>query len=72
MELTYHSTTHTAQKYFMETEANSMDFITMMRINMEGRNHDDILNMDQMPILYSYHSNKMLDITLLPKKQLWL
>ena len=34
----------------------------MMQERAVDRNRDDILNMDQTPIVYSYHSNKTLDI----------
>jgi hypothetical protein len=34
----------------------------MMRQKLVGCNLDDILNMDQTPIPFSYHSSKMLDI----------
>jgi hypothetical protein len=53
--------THTAQKHFWETEESSRDFILMMQERTVDRNRDDILNMDQTPIAYSYHSNKTLD-----------
>ena len=33
----------------------------MMQERTVDRNRDDILNMDQTPITYSYHSNKTLD-----------
>jgi hypothetical protein len=53
---------HTEQKHFIETEANVKDFISVMKMKLMGRNLDDVLNMDQMPIPFSYHSNKMLDL----------
>ena len=59
--LTQRMATHTAQKHFRETEDSSRDFIAMMRERTIDRNRDDILNMDQTPISYSYHSNKTLD-----------
>ena len=59
--LTQHMATHTAQKHFRETKESSRDFIAMMRERTIDRNRDDILNMDQTPTLYSYHSNKTLD-----------
>jgi hypothetical protein len=37
----------------METKADIKDFIAMMKVEMQGRNIDDVLNMDQMPIPYS-------------------
>ena len=33
-----------------------------MRDKIDGRNPDDIINMDQTPVTFSYHSNEMLDI----------
>ena len=59
--LTQRVATHTAQKHFRETEESSRDFIAMMQERTIDRNRDDILNMDQTPISYSYHSNKTLD-----------
>jgi len=54
--------THMAQKYFSEMEAGVKDIITMMKEKVPGRNPDDVLNMDQTPIPYSYNSNNTLDI----------
>ena len=34
----------------------------MMKAKMGGRNLDDILNMDQTPIPYSYHASKTLEL----------
>jgi hypothetical protein len=45
--LAYSCATHTAQKHFMETEADAKDFIAVMKSKLEGRNLDNILNMDQ-------------------------
>jgi hypothetical protein len=33
-----------------------------MKVKLEGRNLDDILNVEQTPIMLLYHSNKMLDL----------
>ena len=60
--LTHRSATHTVQKHFMEMEATTKDFIAMAKVKIRERNLDDILNMDQMPIPYSFHSNKTLDM----------
>ena len=60
--LTQRQATHTAQKHFSETEADARDFIAMMKEKMAGRNPNDVLNMDQTPIPFSYHSNKTLNI----------
>ena len=54
--------THTAQKHYTETEDDAKDFIAMMKTKVQGRNQDDILNMDQTPIPYSYHASKTLDV----------
>jgi hypothetical protein len=43
-------------------DAGSKDFITMMKEKVAGRNHDGILNMDQVPIPHSCDANKMLDV----------
>jgi len=53
---------HTAQKHFAVTQDDAKDFIAMMRMKLQGRDPNDILNMDQMNIPYSYHSNKMLKV----------
>ena len=34
----------------------------MVRLKLVGRNLDDVLNMDQTPIPFSYHSGKTLDV----------
>ena len=52
--------THTTQRHFAEMEGAVKDFIAMMKVKVEGRNPDDILNLDQMPIPFLYNSNKML------------
>jgi hypothetical protein len=52
---------HTAQKHFQETEDCLRDFIAMMQERTVDQNRDNILNMDETPIAYSYHSNKSLD-----------
>ena len=59
--LTQSMATHTAQKHFREAEESSRDFIAMMQERTVDRNKDDILNMDQTPIAYSYHSRKTLN-----------
>ena len=60
--LTLRAATHTAQKHYVETAADAKDFIVMVKQKLEGRNRDDILNMDQTPIPFSYHSNKILNV----------
>jgi hypothetical protein len=59
--LTQRMAIHMAQKHFRETEESSRYFIAMMQERTVDRNKDDILNMDQTPIMYSYHSNQTLD-----------
>jgi hypothetical protein len=56
------ASTHTAHKHFTKTEAAEKDFIAMMQVKIQGRNLDDILNMDQMPIPYLYHASAMLEL----------
>jgi hypothetical protein len=46
----------------METEADVKDFIAVMKVKLEGRNLDDVLNVDQTPNPFSFHSNKTLDV----------
>jgi len=46
----------------MGTEADAKDFIAVMKSKLEGRNLDNILNMDQMSIPFSYHSNMTLEV----------
>jgi hypothetical protein len=38
----------------MESEADAKDFIAVMKSKLEGRNLNDVLNMDQTPIPFSY------------------
>jgi hypothetical protein len=59
--LTQCAAMHTAQKHYKETENEAKDFIAMMRERIADRNKDDILNMDQTPIVYSFHSRKNLE-----------
>jgi hypothetical protein len=54
--------THTAQKHFTETKNKAKDFIAMMKTKVQGRDHDNIFNMDQTTIPYSYHASKTLDV----------
>lgn len=60
--LTRRVATHTAQKHFKETEKEAKDFIAMVKARLHGRNREDIINMDQTPIQYSFHSRTTLDI----------
>ena len=62
IRLTLRAAAHTAQKQYVEMAADAKDFIAMVKQKLEGRNHNDILNMDQTPIPFSYHSNKTLNV----------
>jgi hypothetical protein len=53
--------THVAQKHHEETAADSADFIKNMRPIVACRDPDDVLNMDQTPIPFSFHSKKTLE-----------
>lgn len=48
--------THVAQKDHKDTEEKSCHFIHMMRNKVAGMDLDDVFNMHQMPMPYSYHS----------------
>ena len=61
MGLTHRSATHTAQKNFQETKDESVDFIALMKEKVAGVNPEDILNMDQTPIPYSFHTTRTLE-----------
>ena len=58
--LTQHAVMRTTQKHYKETKSESKDFIAMIRESITN-NKDDILNMDQTPIAYSFHSRKTLE-----------
>lgn len=60
--LTQCTATQVMQNHFLETEAAAKDFIAMIKVKMEGQSLENILNMDQMPTLFLYHSKKMLDV----------
>ena len=62
MGLTQCAATHTAQKHHSQTEDVTKDFIAMMKIKLQESNLDEVLNMEQMPIPYSYHTNKTLNL----------
>jgi hypothetical protein len=59
--LTHHATSYTMHTHFLEVEADAKNFIAMMKVKLHGRNPDDVLNMDQTPISYSYHASKIHD-----------
>ena len=52
---------HVAQKDHKETEEESAHFMTLMQQKVLGMNPDDIINMDQTPVPYSFPSNRTLD-----------
>ena len=60
MGLTHWSATHTAQKNFQETKDESLDFIVLMKEKVVRVNPEDILNMDQTPIPFLFHTKKTL------------
>jgi hypothetical protein len=45
----------------MEMDADAKKCIAMMKVKLQGRNPDDILNMNQTEIPYFSHASKMLD-----------
>jgi hypothetical protein len=53
--------THVAQKNHHETLQESLHFISMMHHEVAGMDPDDVLNMDQMPIPFSYYENRTLE-----------
>lgn len=55
------SAIHTAQKNFQETTDESTNFIVLMKEKVACINTRDVLNMDQTPIPFSYHSTRMLE-----------
>jgi hypothetical protein len=52
---------HVAQKDHKETEEESAHFMTLMRQKVLGMNPDDIININQTPVPYSFPSNQTLD-----------
>ena len=59
--LTQRTAMHTTQKHYKDIKNEAKDFIAMMRERIADRNKDDILNMDQTPIAYTFHSRKILE-----------
>jgi hypothetical protein len=62
MGLSRHAATHTAQKNFQEMDEDSQHFIEMTKEKVKEYDPCDITNMDQSPILYSYHSSRTLEM----------
>ncbi len=59
--LSHRVSTHVAQKDHKETEEESAHFMNLMRQKVLGMDPDDIINMDQTPVPYSFPSNRTLD-----------
>jgi hypothetical protein len=53
--------THVAQKDHRETEEESAHFVNFMRQKVSGMDPEDVLNMDQTPIPYSFPSSRTLE-----------
>jgi len=62
MGLVQRAATHTAQKDFKVTEDAAKDFIELAKQMITGMNPDDVINMDQTPIPFSFHSNRTLEM----------
>ena len=59
--LSHRVSTHVAQKNYKETEEESSHFMALMRQKVAGMNPDDVINMDQTPIPYTFPSNRTLE-----------
>ena len=53
--------THVAQKNYRETQEESSHFLVLMRQKVSAMNPDDVLNMDQTPIPFTFPSNRTLE-----------
>jgi hypothetical protein len=62
MGLSHQAATHTVQKIFQETEEDSRHIIEMTKEKVAEYDPCDIINMDQSPIPYSYHSSRILEM----------
>ncbi len=60
MGYTHRIGTHVAQKNHKDTEDDALHFMAMMREKVAEMDPDDIINMDQTPIPYSYHTSRTL------------
>ena len=60
--LSVRAATHTAQKHFLETEVESQDFIAFIKAKIARKDPCNVISMDQMPIPFSFHSKKTLEI----------
>ncbi len=59
--LTQRIATHVAQKSHQETEAEAKNFVAVMRDKVSYLDPDHIINMDQTPIPFSFHSSRTLE-----------
>ena len=62
MGLMHQAAMHTEQKNFPETEEETQHFIKMMKDKVAECDPCDLINMDQSPIPYSYHSNRTFEM----------
>ena len=53
--------THVAQKDHRQMREDAKDFMEVTKFELSGADPDDILNMDQTPLPFSYHPNTTLD-----------
>jgi hypothetical protein len=60
MGYTHRIGTHVAQQNHKDTEDDELHFMAMMREKVAEMDPDDIINMDQTPIPYSYHTSRTL------------
>ena len=60
MGYTHRIGTHVAQKNFKDAEEDALHFIAMMREKVALMDPDNVINMDQTPIPYSYHASRTL------------
>jgi hypothetical protein len=56
--LSHRAATHTAQKNYQETLEESRYFTAMMKDKVTDKDPSDIINTDQTPIPFSFHSMK--------------
>ncbi len=60
MGYTHRIGTHVAQKNFKDAEEDALHFIAMMHEKVALMDPDNVINMDQTPIPYSYHASRTL------------
>ncbi len=60
MGYTHRIGTHVAQKNHKNTEEDARHFMSYMRQKVASMDPDDVINMDQTPIPYSYHTSRTL------------